>query len=377
MSLNGNALRRVIARHRLERPVRTIGFGLLGSRFPARARVRLLICHNPNDISWSLVYPYFHYADQFERDYGVAVRTVPVERFLAGDDCPEADVVLVQPWFTEPGARIAAAMARYRARVPGARLVFLDGYAHTDLRYGKDLYPQVDVYLRKALFRDRSLFLRPFAGDTNLTEYYSRLYGIPAEPVDWQVPPGLLDRLGLVPNFLTAPYLMHGFLGSAPEFSDRPIDLHSRIAVKGSPWYQAMRKHADEAAKALDGVRLTPPGRIPRTEFLKEMRASKLCWSPFGYGELCWRDLEAFMTGAVLIKPDMSHLETLPDLYRPGETYLPVRWDYADLGDVVRQALADPAGMRRIAEAAFEAGRRYLASAQFVRDSARDLGLAG
>lgn len=374
MTRTGNALRALIARHRLERPVRSFGAGLLGGRFPGRARVRLLICHHPNDISWSQVYPWFHYADRFERDYGLAVRTVPVERFLAGEDVPAADIVLVQPWFTEPAERVAAALVRYRARCHGARLVFLDPYAHTDLRYGPALFPHLDLYLRKALFRDRSLFLRPFEGDTNLTEYYGRLYGIGAAPVDWHVPPAMLDRLGLVPNFLTAPYLMDGFLGPAPEWTDRPIDLHSRIAIKGSPWYQEMRRHADAAAKAIGGVRLTPPGRIPRADFLKEMRASKLCWSPFGYGELCWRDLEAFMTGAVLVKPDMGHLETLPDLYRPGETYLPVRWDYADLDAVVRGALADPERMRWIAGQAFGAAREYLVSERFVTDSARDLG---
>ena len=72
----------------------------------------------------------------------------------------------------------------------------------------------------------------------------------------------------------------------------------------------------------------TPKDRIAQMRFLEEMRQSKLCWSPFGYGELCWRDIEAYMTGAVLIKPDVSHLGSLPDLYRPHETYLPVRWDF-------------------------------------------------
>ena len=60
------------------------------------------------------------------------------------------------------------------------------------------------------------------------------------------------------------------------------------------------------------------------------------------------------MTGAVLVKPDMSHLETLPDLYRPGETYLPVRWDFSDLGDVVGSALADADLRRRLATAGLE-----------------------
>src|SRR5690606_34640674 len=129
------------------------------------------------------------------------------------------------------------------------------------------------------------------------------------------------------------PYLMDGFLNSRPDFSNRPIDLHSRIATYGAPWYEAMRRHADAVAKSIPNIQLTPSSRISQHEFLKEMRQSKLCWSPFGYGELCWRDLEAFMTGAVLIKPSMEHLDTFPDIYRAGETYLPVKWDFSDLED--------------------------------------------
>ena len=37
------------------------------------------------------------------------------------------------------------------------------------------------------------------------------------------------------------------------------------------------------------------------------------------------------MCGAFIVKPDMSHLKTLPNLFVPGVTYIPIRWDYADL----------------------------------------------
>lgn len=376
MTKPGNALRLLAARYRLHKLGKRIAPAVLGSSFPGSVAQRVLIYHEPSEICWSLIYPFFHYADAFAERYHTAIRTRPVAEFLSGIPGPEADIVLIQPWFTVPAAELEKALAAFRARQPKARLIFLDSYAHCDLRYGKVLEPHIERYLRKALFRDRSQFLRPFAGDTNLTEYYSTLYGLPAEPVDWQVPPALLDRLGLVPNFLTAPYLMQGFLGPEPTFDDRPIQLHSRIAVKGSSWYSAMRRHADQAARALDGVQLTPDGRIPRSEFLNEMRRSRLCWSPFGYGELCWRDLEAFMTGAVLVKPDMGHLDTLPELYHPGETYLPVKWDFSDLGEVVQGALADPERCAAIARNAFRAARDYLSREQFVEDTAQELRLS-
>lgn len=361
----GHSLRVHAARRRLEQRYQPIARALLAARFSPRARTRVLILHHPNRICWASIYPYFHYGADLADRYGADIRARPLAQIFDAR-APAADIVLIQPWFTENIDRLADAIARYRARHDPARVIFLDSFAHVDLRFGKTLEPLVDLYLRKALFRDRGAFLTPRLGDTNLTEYYMTLYGIPGEVVDWQVPSSLLDRLGLMPNFLTAPHLMSHFLAEPSALAERPIDLHARIATKGTPWYQAMREHAARITRDLPGIVTTPPERVAQALFLDEMRQSKLCWSPFGYGELCWRDIEAFMTGAVLIKPDMGHLDSQPDLYRPGETYLPVRWDFADFEDVVRDAMANPEALRDIAQTAFQACRDYLEQNLFV-----------
>lgn len=373
----GFLARKLAGRHWTSRFVKGCSRFLFENDYPAQAQVRLLIYHHFSDICWSLVYPFFHYAERFQQVYGLDTRLRPIESFFEDEnDDVDADIVMIQPWISEPAEKLAAAFARYRGRHPLAKIVFLDSYANTDMRFGEAVGPHIDLYLRKAIFRDQSQFLRPFAGDTNLTEYYSALYGIEAEPVDWHTPKPLLDRLGLLPNFLTAPRFIEGFLGRAPDFErERPIDLHSRIEVKGSPWYAAMRAQALDSARSIDGIRLTPAERIDRRQFMDELRQSKLCWSPFGYGELCWRDLEAVMAGAVLVKPDMSHVATSPDLYHAGETYLPVKWDFSDLEEVVSNALADPARRARIAANAWAIARDYLASERFVTDMGQALAL--
>jgi hypothetical protein len=66
----------------------------------------------------------------------------------------------------------------------------------------------------------------------------------------------------------------------------------------------------------------------------------------------------------------MGHLETLPHLYEPGATYLPVRWDFADVDEVVRSALSDDALRARIAAEAFRRVRDYLDRRAFVGDAA-------
>ena len=94
----------------------------------------------------------------------------------------------------------------------------------------------------------------------------------------------------------------------------------------------------------------------------QELQRSTACFSPFGYGELCWRDIEAIAAGAVLIKPDMSHLRTEPNLYRDGETYIACRWDFADLSDKVSEILADEERRLFLTNQARCIAREYLAN---------------
>jgi hypothetical protein len=104
---------------------------------------------------------------------------------------------------------------------------------------------------------------------------------------------------------------------------------------------------------------------LPR--FIAEMKRSKLVFSPFGYGEVCWRDYEAVMTGAVLLKPDMGHVQTDPDIFVPWETYVPVAWDLSDFEATVRRVVGDEGLRSRIARQAFDLLHGWLKSDQFAR----------
>lgn len=359
-----------LAKHTFRRGIGPAVQKYLGRPFARSATVRLLIYYCPKSIGFAQVYPFIAYSAELRQRYGAEVRCLPVRDFLEAQH-READIVLVQPWFDEPEIRLSAAMEGLALRFPQTRIGFLDCYAPNDLRLGRVVEPYVDWYFKKSLFRERALYGTPFRGDTNLTEYYGARYGIEADPVDWRVPGALFSKLRLSPNFLTAPQFLHNFRpGECLAQERRTIDVQTRLGRRGSPWYQAMRTHSIEAIAAIPGLTVSPHGRISRAEYMAEMRNSKLCFSPFGYGELCWRDIEAFQAGAVLIKPDMGHLETLPDLYEPGVTYLPVQWDFSDLGDVVERALADDDLRRRIARTAHDRCSDYLNGGRFTEDAA-------
>jgi len=76
-------------------------------------------------------------------------------------------------------------------------------------------------------------------------------------------------------------------------------------------------------------------GKIPLNEYNREILNVKAMLSPFGWGEVCFRDFEAIFNGAVLVKPDMSHLETYPNIFKNNHTYLSINWDGTDLTEKV------------------------------------------
>ena len=67
------------------------------------------------------------------------------------------------------------------------------------------------------------------------------------------------------------------------------------------------------------------------SEFIDVMRKSKCTLSPYGMGEFCFRDFEIIQYGSVMIKPDMSKIKTIPNIFIPYETYIPCSHDWSDL----------------------------------------------
>jgi hypothetical protein len=100
--------------------------------------------------------------------------------------------------------------------------------------------------------------------------------------------------------------------------------------------------------------------RVDHAAYCAELLASRVCLSPFGHGEVCFRDFEAVRAGCLLVKPDMAHLVTQPDVYRDGVTCAVVRWDWSDLAAVVDRRLDDLDGTARIVAAAQAALAPYL-----------------
>lgn len=347
---------------RLTRHLHSLAFS---RPFRGSSRHRVLVLFEPKRIAYAPVFPFLAYAEAFARRHDAQVRLFPVSRALSHGlprGLSRPTHVVGQTWLTDPPERHAALARLFGALPDGTVTAYLDSFANTDIRLA-GVFGEVDLYFRKALFTEPEAFLRPTYGHTNLTDYYGRLYGLEEEPTDWKVPRSSLRKLRLAPNFLTAPGLAGDFLSTdrVPRPNGREIDLHARLGgTHGHGWYAEMRRHAARAVESLKGVNVVSGTGIEHDLFMQELRSAKICFSPFGFGEVCWRDIEAIAAGAVLLKPGMDHLRTEPDLYRDDETYVACRWDFADVEEKVTALLEDDARRERIARTAWTVARRYL-----------------
>lgn len=253
-----------------------------------------------------------------------------------------------------------------------------DGTGTTQFQF----LPYVHGYFKTQILRDKSQYTKPYYGGRIYTDFYHSNFGVndsnewnsvmPAKESDlhkirlaWNDSLGDFGPWGKyvrrlrthfpVPMFYSAKFSKQG---------NRSVDVNARFGTAYSRETVAFQRHmVKQVLNKLD----IPTDKIPKTSYLRQLRNSKIAVSPFGWGEPSYRDYEIIINGAMLLKPDMSHLATWPDLYLAGETYLPYKWDCSDLESVLEDAL-ESGSWCQIASQAQEVYHQHL----FSQESAEE-----
>jgi hypothetical protein len=259
------------------------------------------------------------------------------------------------------------------------RIVYFDDTATAD-EINAVALKFCDFYGKKQLRRDRSSYSLSLYGKRAYTDYYHRFHGASeAEPVfreplspeaiehidlTWNLGVGLVPRSRLrralafrFERHLGAHHLRYLYrnLPPLPSLTHRRDCISARFGFRFGT--SVVGYHRELFQKAIEGRPHYLTGTTSLREFNRELERCRGVLSPFGWGEICFRDFEGISRGAVLIKPSMDHIETWPDLYIPGETYLPVNWDASDL-DIAESAIKnDPKYCTRLAQQAYNTYR--------------------
>jgi hypothetical protein len=266
----------------------------------------------------------------------------------------------------EPVVEEFAALKR---QVP--RLVYFDTTDSTGCLQ-VELLPVVDAYCKNQILLDRGEYKRAHYGQRIYADYYHRHDGVQDESPLYSntvEDPAHLAKLrvgwnsGLANYSAFGPYFAAAYrwlplpslLGFAADFTApavaRPVALQSRFGFgHGRESVSHQRRRIVEQLGAGNTA-----AKLNRSAYFAELQKTWAVLSPFGLGEITLRDFEVFLTGGLLVKPSMKHLETWPALF-DDDCMVSFAWDLSDLGEVLDRIQSDRQGHVAIA---MEGQRRY------------------
>lgn len=237
-------------------------------------------------------------------------------------------------------------------------LIYFDNADSTG-QFHSEVLPYVDIYFKKQLLKDRTLYNGKLFGKRLFTDFYAKNYNF-----DMKTPPDtrdefisrFKDKIALSWNFALKDYryskllsrFLYGFtrknnLKFYKPGKDRKLILSANFTIKSiNKLIYFQRNQLLQILKEKYGTKPNVSlGKIPKKIYLSTMRSSKAIVSPYGWGEVCYRDFETFIAGAALIKPDMDHLDTWPNLYKKDETYISIPWKIEEWSNAFSEILSD------------------------------------
>jgi hypothetical protein len=283
------------------------------------------------------------------------------------------DIIIVKLSFRVTEMEAINAVNIIRDVAPDKQIIYFDGDDDLCIQWPTVL-SLVNRYVKKHLFRDKLQYTRKYVGKSNLTDFVHRRHGYsfendPVSATTVPVPVELLEKLCLGVNLALDRKIIS--LYNQTQEWPRERRLENDVIFRGSvpkDWTYHLRKDVEPRLGRLGKTFavLTPQTRVEPQAYYREMLNSKICVSPFGYGEICWRDFEAILCGCLLVKPDVTHVETWPDIFRKYETYIPVEWDYSDLEEKCTYYLTHNDEREEIVAAAFNVLSKFYGSNPFV-----------
>lgn len=216
--------------------------------------------------------------------------------------------------------------------------------------------PLVDRYYKNQLLKDRSNYKTAFYGMRIFTDFYHRQFAIEDDEPAYSEPPSDDDltkldvswNCSLIDLSLWGPRRASLFRRLGWKFllrqptrwvepsTDRNIKLSTRFTANHRR--ATVRFQREKVREVLDNQIST--NFLSRSAYVRELEHSQAVIAPFSYGETTWRDFEVFIAGCLLIKPDMGHMQTWPDLYQDGVTYVSYDWSVEHLADLLEQVAA-------------------------------------
>jgi hypothetical protein len=233
----------------------------------------------------------------------------------------------------------------YLSNITGDYFLF-DGFDSTSLMGSYEVFSQSNA---KYLFKHQ--LLKSKDDYKNTSSYGKWWFGEGSElDVSYDIPDHDWSRIKLTGYNLG--YLLPDYHNHYPIYTDKSYDIcaiyqghhppvpMNCVTAPGNQ-YTTHRTKAWDILNRVGDKYSVLADKLPKPEYLDKLRKSKIAISPYGMGEVCFRDFELMQYGVLMVKPDMSNINTAPGIYINNETYIPCKPDWSDLQEIVEDILGN------------------------------------
>jgi hypothetical protein len=236
-------------------------------------------------------------------------------------------------------------------------------------------FPYVDQYWKRSCLSDTSLYEKKFYGGHLFSHYYHSEFGIDDGnqiffnsvinnkidlnklKISWNIGIGIyplngnsiLDKhyplvrriitgMSILPSIEPIYFLISHYIKKMKEELKKEICFNSKLRKFSSRFHSPNYRNSVSYQRNLLLKKIKENknfliGHKSKRDFTQEIYEVFGVLSPFGWGEICYRDFEAALGGSYLIKPDMSHISTWPNIYSKN-MYYSLSWDFSDLDNL-------------------------------------------
>ena len=229
------------------------------------------------------------------------------------------------------------------SKITGDYFLF-DGQDSTSLLGAYEVFEQSDAIY---LFKNQTLNTREeYKIPYTVNKWF---FGEDDSGISYDIPKNKWDRIKL--SGWNLGQLLQHYKDFQPVNNNKNIDIcaiysaehgySKEHGIRNDLFYINHRKGAWEIISKLKDRYDIRSSKLPFEEYINILYNSKIALSPFGMGEVCFRDFECAQFGTMIIKPDMSRIRTIPNIYIDDETYIAVNYDWSDLEEKIEKVLVN------------------------------------
>ncbi len=223
-----------------------------------------------------------------------------------------------------------------------------------------EVLPFVKKYIKKQFYKDKTIYKKKLEGGRFYTDHYIKKYKIKdhksydQELLDIQYLPKLILgwNLGVAfffdyLNFSKIDYFLELLKFKYLNIKDYKMKLqfyqnweddkkkYDFFSLMNTNFYRAsvgfQRIRLKENLRSISNENKFISGRLNKKNYYKTLRNSKVSIGAYGWGEVCYREFESIMSGTPFMTANMENIETWPNIYHEGETYLSYSLDFKNL----------------------------------------------